>query len=185
MRTSEKYLHFSVTFCPGKSCLHLSFYYKAFVFLVELYLSTFRTNEGNLPVMHTFLVSTQPVSEKWSEKTTSPVILGSGLLCYSLIFYSQDIILVFWAEIFNWKRRAFFFWWCNSEKDKSIVGRKNKWKGEQNSHLSEVLSTCNSVDLRLLGIAFKWGGSWWGRAAEPVTQFLPPLRTVAMIGVWN
>lgn len=64
MKSSGMYLCFSVNFSPGKSCLHLSFYYRTFVFLVELYLSTLQANGGNLLVIHTFLVSTHSIFEK-------------------------------------------------------------------------------------------------------------------------
>lgn len=58
------YLGISVNSSPRKSCLNLSFYYRTFVFLVELYLSTLQTNGGNLLVMHNFLVSTHSIFEK-------------------------------------------------------------------------------------------------------------------------
>lgn len=50
MRSSGRYLGFSGNFSPEKSCLDLSFYYKTFAFLVDLYLSTIQPNwvEGGI-----------------------------------------------------------------------------------------------------------------------------------------
>lgn len=66
-------------------CLYLSFHCKAFVFL----------EWGNLFVIHTFLVSAHPMVEKWAEETQSLVILGSGLLCYSSVFYLWEMMVGF------------------------------------------------------------------------------------------
>lgn len=47
----------------------------------------------DLLVTHSFLVSTHPIFEKWAEKKKSLMILGSGLLCESSVFYSEEMIL--------------------------------------------------------------------------------------------
>jgi hypothetical protein len=76
-----------VDFSLGKSCQHLSFYCKVFVFLVELYPLILLSNRGNLPTTHhPIFVSS---SYFWKTSRESLVVLGSGLLCYSLAFYSK------------------------------------------------------------------------------------------------
>lgn len=122
-----------------KSGMHLSFFCKTFVLLVEQSLFTVTLQIRNLTVIHTMPVSAHPIFDKRAEKTIS-----RGIRIYLDCFVFLSVLCI-WDDanlglLFLLEEKSIFSWWYRSEKDKRVPGRGGNWAW----HFRQVFSTSNS-----------------------------------------